>query len=211
MHTTALVTPAAFRIVREDGSGTGPVPEGRLAVVSPLPADAIISAGYLISALIALHYQRRPASEPGSCNYPEHILLFEARQGLDDAGMERTWGNLDIWPKSQWRGCDGSLRAYLAAVVSEDVEVMLWPHALTVGAAVSDLSQASFPRLRDVWLYGGPRPNHAISVDTAVEALVQRSLRAVPSGDPRVDDRLKRTDFVERYRRVTVAEFLATA
>ncbi len=182
MHTTETLLPQHFRC-STPGAPPGrpgdlePLFPGfhdrdRVGVVSPRPLDGIAGAGCAVLAAVTAFYESRRGELSSSPVYPEFFAFHEAGAPGADA-----WGELDVWPASQWIATDGTPDALVAAARSRGVTRLLWP----AGLALPTGARASF---RSVVLYGAGAMGVELHAEAPVEELIQVGLTRVPGLDP---------------------------
>lgn len=192
---TAIEAPdRALRIedVLHDWQGTD-----RLAVVSPRPMDGIQGAGMVVLAVTTFFYEAQRIANERFFVYPLHFALL----GLDDGETEPTaaqraqvaeaWGNLDVWPDSNWRWAPRRVGAMIELAARHRVHHLLWPASFAGPpdeAAANDNRDIGAPfrrlraSLRTVLLYDTPSPTHLVRGSPAAAQIVHKSINAAAAG-----------------------------
>ena len=196
MHTTELVRPEDFQfdllsLFPEFGGSD------RLGVVSPQPQDGILNAGYLVLACVTAFYRFHRDTVWAGCKYPPYFVFLAPENSREGHPAHRwnvpwrsaveLWGQLDVWPDSQWIVTDGTIHGMLEGVLSHQVNRLLWPASLTLPGATPDLPPALLTnarrQLRSVLLYGSHDANVKVRVAKPVEDLIQHGVLRLPGFD----------------------------
>ncbi len=196
MHTSELLRPEHFQF---DLLSLFPGFDGsdRLGVVSSQPQDGILNAGYVVLACVTAFYEIHRANLAANPMYPPYFSFLAPkdpgagnpahRWNVPWHNAMELWGELDIWPGSQWIVTDGTTRGMLEGVLSCKVNRLLWPASLrfpgdTQGLPPSLLTNAR-RQLRSVLLYSSDDANVKVRVAKPVEDLIQRSVLRLPGLD----------------------------
>ncbi len=242
MHTSTVLRPSDFHYVRRDVDDTLAADfttfcpdyqtSDRIGVVSPRLEDGVVHASYAVLALTTAFYEVLRSRVDDFFDYPQHfavigaageaMLACETELPIDAALLETTWGNLDVWPDSQWLFAPSMATGMLKKVFDLQINRLFWPQALTSGpdevplpAYMHKMLRA---RLKSIYYYGTTDANVEIQVTQHVEDIVQTSLagllRAGGTGASARDRRRaappEETSFVYRqcYRQIAVQDFL---
>jgi hypothetical protein len=183
MHTTEILIPEHFRCAR---TGQAPARPGdledlfpeftdhdRVGIASPRPLDGIQDAGYAVLACVTAFYEMRRGGLATSPVYPDYYVFYASGQQGPDA-----WGELDVWPPSQWVRTDGTAEHLLNAAVERGVTRLLWPAGLSLpqGAATHEL--------RSVLLYGGDVAGIELHAAQPVEEVIRQGVARLQGLDP---------------------------
>ena len=226
MHTSTVLRPADFRYMRHHADGSVDASfqafcpdyheSDRIGVVSPCLEDGIVHTAYALLALTTMFYDALRAGAPDFFDYPRHFALIGATAGRFHAGnttlpiaeapLGATWGNLDVWPDSQWLYAPATATGILKQVFTAQLDRVFWPQDLRPGPDAGTLPiyvrKLLRTRLKSVYYYNTPPPNFEIEATPPVEALAQSSRERLPlpveSGH----------SYREGYRQVPVEEFL---
>ena len=197
MHTTESLVTGHFAYVRPGHGGAGfsdffPGFAGdeKLGVVSPRPLDGVLGAGYALLACVTDFYERRREGLAANPVYPDYFCFLGPEQPgpdgpADSSGVKREarvgqWGNLDIWPATQWVQTDGSANAFGQAALDRGVTHLFWPGTLSPGHLPDATRLAALRQLRSVLVYGSDTPNAEIQVDEEAEDMIRRSVLRMP-------------------------------
>jgi hypothetical protein len=242
MHTSSVLQSSDFHYVH---LGTEGIVAGdassfwsdyqasdRVGVVSPHLEDGIVHTGYALLALTTLFYDGLRSSQADFFDYPPHFALigvtedgiqtYGASLPREAAPLEATWGNLDVWPASQWLYARPKAAEMLQKVFDFQINCVFWPLDLVPGADEARLPaylrRMLRTRLKRVYYYHAADANRAIRVTQPVEDLVQESLvrlqraTGMVAGSVRPRQAEQSADngrmYREAYRQVPVDEFL---
>ena len=242
MHTSKVLQSSDFHYVRRAPHGSSDrameslYPDyqtsDRVGVVSPRVEDGLVSAGYALLALTTTFYDRLRASTTDFFDYPQHFALLGATAegilnygrpvAVDEMALEATWGNLDVWPDSQWLVAPVTATAMIKKVFDFQINRLFWPQSLVPQPGEERLPgylrKMLGTRLKSVCYYNTVEPDLEIHVTQPVEAMVRASLARLPSpagvlAAERAQREVARVDenewrYRECYRDVSVQEFL---
>ena len=231
MHTSTKLssTDFAFRNTGQDGDvGLGGFlpdyePTDRLAVVCGPVEDAVIHCAPALLAVTTGFYDvlRARHGADGFFNYPQHFAIIDVdeegirsrrgRVSLQQMSLGAPWGNLDVWPESQWIPSGGSATHMLEQVYRLHISRLFWPADLvprpgdTAEQLPAHARRLLGARLRTVYLYGHAEPTVEVAYSKVVDDIVANSIRRLPdaAGDEAVAD-----SGSSGYRREAVADFL---
>ncbi|HEY3237612.1 MAG TPA: hypothetical protein VGJ84_23025 [Polyangiaceae bacterium] len=206
MHTSSLLISTDFRYSRlTEGSETPSDfdalfpkyhPLDRVGVVSPYWEDGIFAAGYALLALTTAFYDAQRERSENFFDYPHHFAFLDAdadgvlsrsgRLPMTRSTMGAPWGELDVWPESNWIAAPGTVTGMLQAVFERQITRLFWPEDFTPGLQGPPLPDHVLAllkaRLTNVCYYKSARPTFAIHVTLAVEHVVRRSRELLPHG-----------------------------
>ena len=243
MHTSNVLQSSDFQYVRRapDGS-SGPGMKAlypdyqtsdRVGVVSPCVEDGLLNAGYALLGLTTTFYDCLRSRTADFFDYPQHFAFLGATaDGLlsygrpvpaDEMALEATWGNLDVWPDSQWLFAPVTATAMIKKVFDFQINRLFWPQNLVPqpgeGRLPGYLRTMLGTRLKSVCYYNTVDPDLEIQVTQVVEDMVRASLARLPGpAESSMGERAQRQVagvgdngrlYRECYRRVSVQEFLA--
>jgi len=205
----------------------------RVGVVSPYVEDGLLNAGYALLALTTTFYDRLRSSTADFFDYPQHFAILGATaDGIlsygrpvpaDEMALEATWGNLDVWPDSQWLFAPVTATAMIKKVFDFQINRLFWPQNLVPqpgeGRLPGYLRTMLGMRLKSVCYYDTVDPDLEIQVTQPVEDMVRASLARLPGSDESSTAEMAQRQvarvsengslYRECYRRVSVQEFLA--
>jgi len=121
MHTTETIRLDHFRCGTGRPGDLEPLFPGfsdrdRIGVVAPDPLDGIRGAGYAVLAAVTAFYAMREGELATSPVYADYYSISTRGRPHADA-----WGELDVWPASQWLETDGAPESFLASATSRGV------------------------------------------------------------------------------------------
>ena len=241
MHTSKVLRASDFRYVPrgpEGGAGQDALyPDyqisDRIGVVSPCLEDGLLHTGYALLALTTSFYDCLRSRTADFFDYPQHfafvgttadgLATYGMPAAADDGLLEVTWGNLDVWPASQWLFAPATATAMIKQVFDFQINRLFWPQNLLPepgeGRLPVYLRRMLGARLKSVYYYKTVDPNMEIEVTQPVEDIVRSSLAQLPrTAGARADEIGQREAeryaanghvYRERYRQTTVHEFLA--
>lgn len=206
-------------------------PLDRVGVVSPCLEEGVRQTGYALLALTTAFYDVLRARSADFYDYPHHFAFLDAsatgvqtrdgRLPLDHAAMGAPWCGLDVWPDSNWIVAPGSVTGMLKKAFDWQISRLFWPEDFAANAGASRLPAHTRgllgTRLKTVYYYNTATPTISIHVTQPVEDFVSRSLARLPNALGAALPPMPATDvtnegflYAARYRRVSVANFLAT-
>lgn len=239
MHTSKVLRATDFQYVRRamDGGADADMDllypdyqiSDRIGVVSPQVADGLFYTSYALLGLTTMFYDRLRASTSDFFDYPQHFAFLgrtPESMNADGSGvvegisLDATWGNLDVWPDSQWQFAPATATAMIKKVFDFQINRLFWPASLTPQPGEGQLPRyvrrILGTRLKNVYYYKASDPDLEIQVNQAVEDLVQTSLGHLPlTTDAQAQREAMHSsdhgrNFRECHRRVSVQEFLQT-
>src|SRR5262249_24755639 len=107
MHTSGLLNSGDFELHRADGARldfAAAFPDfharDRVAIISPRLADGVLGGGATLLAPATAFYDAKRATGGAFFDYPRHLALLG--EAGDSARLRASWGNLDVWPDTNW-------------------------------------------------------------------------------------------------------------
>jgi hypothetical protein len=194
----------------------------RVGVVSPRFEDGILRAGCAVLALTTAFYDVLRSRSQTFFDYPQHFAFIGTRDDMvvtgstpvawDDAPLGAAWGNLDVWPDSQWIRSPMTATGMLQKVFDTQISILFWPEDLTPESGEPVLPgyarRMLEARLHHVYYYRAAECNWTIEGRQPVIDMVGGSMRHLPQTVSRtvegVDDDVRR----ESFREVPVSEWL---
>jgi hypothetical protein len=237
MHTSKLLSSSDFQFRRLDREGAVGIdfdkfcPDyhelDRTGVVSPCLEDGVFDAGYAILAMTTAFYDVLRSRMDDFFEYPQHLAFLDmndegvnalrGRLRIDRGTIGKPWGNLDVWPESNWIATTGTVSGMLHKVYDLHINRLFWPEDFVPGPDEAILPayvrrKMLKTRLTAVTYYSTSAPNVEVLVTQPVEDVVQASVDRLPEGEGRFREVIEPSDgdclYVERYRQVGVDEFL---
>lgn len=242
MHTSQVLSARDFEYRQRDGNGFQPVPfesfcpdyqeSDRTGVVSPLLEDGIIHTSHAILALTTAFYDAWRARTDDFFIYPQHFAILDisaegvnsgsGRLRLDRERLGWPWGNLDVWPDSQWVPSDGSVYGALKSAFDLHINRLFWPESFVPGEGEDRLPEYALKimrtRLKAVFYYRTGDPNIEVRGSSNAEQVAKQSVWRLSQLEglsaehlPMADDEAASETghcCVERYRRVEPDQFL---
>lgn len=227
MHTSKVLQSSDFQYVRRATDGNADAgmrvlfPDyqvsDRIGVVSPRVEDGLVHVSYALLGLTTTFYDRLRSRTANFYDYPQHFAFLGAT--ADGVSLEATWGNLDVWPDSQWLFAPATATAMIKKVFDFQINRLFWPQTLAPRSGEERhpryLRKMLGTRLKSVSYYNALNTDLEILVTQRVEDLVGASLARLPAAAGAVMQR----DFAhigehgrlyrECHRHVSVQEFLA--
>lgn len=229
MHTSAVLTAedftCALRLGEQEEWTPTPLstlfpeyhPLDRIGVVSPRLEEGIAFVGVTVLALTTAFYDLQRQHAMSFFDYPHHFALLGDENtalshsaGLTDdlaTRLEATWGNLDVWPDTNWQFAPPTATAMLRLAFSLQINRLFWPERLEPagngGRLPAYARQLLCTRLKSVHLYGSEKANVGIQGSTLVGSLLENSLSCLPVPSP---DQFSQGRNL--LRRITPEEFL---
>ena len=242
MHTSQVLSARDFEYRQRDGNGFQRVPfesfcpdyheSDRTGVVSPFLEDGIIHTSHAILALTTAFYDAWRARTDDFFIYPQHFAILDisaegvnsgsGRLRLDRDRLGWPWGNLDVWPDSQWVPSDGSVYGALKSAFDLHINRLFWPESFVPGEGEGKLPEYAFKimrtRVKAVFLYRTIEPNIEIRGNSKAEQVAKQSVWRLSQLEGLSAEHLPVSDdeeapgkghsCVERYRRVNPEQFL---
>jgi hypothetical protein len=231
MHTSTVLQSSDFRYwrIEQDVSVTADFASlfpdyhelDRVGVVSLSLEDGIRQAGSVLLALTTAFYDTQRAKGEPFFNYPQHFALLGGSRGkiqtrsgavpLSADVIGPFWGNLDVWPESNWHLAPATVEGMLRKVFDLQINRLFWPEGF-----LPELPSTRLPdymwrilrsRLKAVYHYDAAAPTMKIEGTPKAARIVEQSLRALPAGSGELRETLPG---VERFRQVSASEFLET-
>lgn len=242
MHTSQVLSARDFEYRQRDGNGFRRVPfesfcpdyheSDRTGVVSPFLEDGIIHTSYAILALTTAFYDAWRARTDDFFIYPQHFAILDisaegvnsgsGRLRLDRDRLGWPWGNLDVWPDSQWVPSDGSVYGALKSAFDLHINRLFWPESFVPGEGEDKLPEYALKimrtRLKAVFYYRTIEPNIEIRGNSNAEQVAKQSVWRLSQLEGLSAEHLPMADdeeesgtghsCVERYRKVDPEQFL---
>lgn len=237
MHTSVKLRSSDFRYRRLEGASAIPAAFAafcadyheldRVGVVSRCLEDGVLYVGGALLALTTAFYDVLRAKGGAFFNYPQHFAFFEGgaeeirtragRLPRDARLIGEPWGNLDVWPDSNWITAPGTVVGMLKTVFDFQVNRLFWPEDFLPEQAETLLPPhvraIMRSRLKAVYYYDTAAPTIEVHGSGSVEDLVRRSIARLPGANGSTPLREAVQDdfpYVERFRQVGTDEFLNT-
>ena len=192
----------------------------RVGVVSLSLEDGILQASGVLLALTTAFYDRQRAKGEPFFNYPQHFALFGASEGLQTRSgtvslssevIGPPWGNLDVWPESNWHVAPVTVEGMLWKVFDLQINRLFWPEGFLPQQPATRLPNYMWrmlrTRLKAVYHYAAAAPTMEIEGNRKVARIREQSLRTLPAGSEEAKERLPRR---ERFRQAAASAFLDT-
>ena len=242
MHTSQVLSAGDFEFWQRGDNGLGRVPfesfcpdyheADRTGVVSPFLEDGILHTSHAILALTTAFYDAWRARTDDFFIYPQHFAILDisadgvntgsGRLRLDRDRLGWPWGNLDVWPDSQWVPSDGSVYGALKSAFDLHINRLFWPESFVPGEGEDRLPEYAFKimrtRLKAVYLYRTGDPNVEIRGNSKAKEVAEQSvwrlsqLEGLSAEHLQVADREEESGTehrqIERYNRVEPEQFL---
>jgi hypothetical protein len=196
----------------------------RLAVVCPHLEDGVLHTAYALLALTTAFYDVLRGRGCEFFDYPSHFAFIAANsegvsthnghQPMERDAIGGSWGNLDVWPETQWITTPGTATEMLEKIFSFQINRLFWPEGFKPEAGEIPLHKNARrflkARLKAVYYYDTTVPNVEIHATQQVEDLVQASIDQLPPSAvlERPPARADGLPYVEAHRQVEVDEFL---
>ena len=194
-------------------------PLDRVGVVSPRLEDGVLGVGVALLALTTAFYDEERRRGRAFFDYPYHFALlggegwdvFSHRGPIDHTTqvMEATWGNLDVWPETNWQLAAPNATVMLRKVYSLQINRLFWPETPITPPDEPQLPKHARAllqsRLKSVFLYDSASPNCTVRGSQRAQDMVASSVRRLP-GSKELPALLAENAF----RQVTPEEFLAS-
>lgn len=242
MHTSQVLSARDFEYRQRSGNGFERVPfesfcpdyheSDRTGVVSPLLEDGILHTALAILGLTTAFYDAWRARTDDFFIYPQHFAILDisaegvnagsGRLRLDRDRLGWPWGNLDVWPDSQWVPSDGSVSGALKSAFDLHINRLFWPESFVPDPGEDRLPEYAMKimrtRLKSVFYYHSGEPNIEIRGNSNPKKVADQSVWRLSQLEGLSAERLPMADdeaasetghcSVERYRRVEPDQFL---
>ena len=242
MHTSRVLSGPDFQYWQCGGNGLTSVPfeafcpdydeSDRTGIVSPRLEDGILHTSYAILALTTAFYDAWRARTDDFFIYPQHFAVLDISADGVNTGSGRLrlhtdrlgwpWGNLDVWPDSQWVPSDGSVSGAIKKAFDLHVNRIFWPESFVPGEREDRLPDYALKilrtRLKSVFYYGTAEADIEIRVKSNAKEVIDQSVWRLSQLEGLAAEDLTVTDLVadsrtghrhiERYRRVDPEQFL---
>ena len=242
MHTSSVISATDFQYWQCGANGPARVPfaafcpdydaSDRTGFVSPCLEDGILHASHAILALTTAFYDAWRDRADDFFIYPQHFAVLDissegvnsgsGRLRLDRDRLGWPWGNLDVWPDSQWVSSDGRVSGALKEAFDLHINRLFWPESFVPGACENRLPEYAFKimrtRLKEVFYYRSEAPNIEIRASSNANEVAAQSVWRLSQLEGLSADHLQIAVeeeesgtghcFVERYRRVDPVQFL---
>lgn len=194
----------------------------RIAFVSPTLAQGVRDAGASILAFSSQFYSSRFKGGKEIIDYPHHFAILGAGPkgvhskigeiSLDDDPIRPVWGNLDVWPQSNWITSPANTADFLEAIFNLQINRVFWPAALTPERPTRKLPNymhdIMLHRIKSVTFYKSTRANFIITGSKNASNLIAKSLQALPMSNDAQDLINSELDLVEKHRLVSAQIFI---
>src|SRR5262245_48475221 len=199
MHTSTVLRSSDFRYLHRAGEQFVSTDfatlfpdyhvQDRAGVISRYLEDGLLHTGGALLALTTAFYDALRARGTAFFNYPQHFAILggdgveiQTRTGRlprDAEVIGSAWGNLDVWPDSNWLTAPATGIGMLKAVFDHQINRLFWPEDLR-----PDASDALLPphvrailrsRLKSVFYYDSTSPTIEIHGSPPVQNLVRKS------------------------------------
>lgn len=231
MHTSTVLQSSDFRYRRIAQSESVPTdfdtffPDyhelDRIGVVSLSLEDGILQAGGTLLALTTAFYDVQRTKDIPFFIYPQHFALLGEGAGrirtdtatvpISQDVLGSTWGNLDVWPESNWHLAPATVEGMLRKVFDLQINRLFWPEGFLPQSLATRLpnyiGRILRSRLKAVYLTNPVAPTMEVEGTPKVAQLVKRSLDSLP--DEAGEAKTMLPD-IERFRQVTPTAFLET-
>ena len=242
MHTSSVISASDFEYWQRGANGPARVPfaafcpdydaSDRTGFVSPFLEDGILHTAIAILGLTTAFYDAWRARTDDFFIYPQHFAILDisaegvnsgsGRLRLDRDRLGWPWGNLDVWPESQWVPSDGSVYGALKRAFDLHINRLFWPESFVPGEGENRLPEYAFKimrtRLKAVFYYKAGEPNIEIRGNTNAKKVADQSVWRISQLEGlsaehlpmAVDEEVSGAGHccVERYRRVDPEQFL---
>jgi len=227
MHTSSLLTSSDFAYWRLEAGVATPTdfaalfPDyhelDRVGVISPRLEDGVCFTGASLLALTTSFYDIQRAKGETFFNYPQHFALIGGagdtvwtHQGLvpkTEPLLGYTWGNLDVWPDTNWFVAPPTAAGMLQQVFALQINRLFLPENLPLEGSGPRLPAYGrsllCSRLKSVFLYGATSPNTRIQALARANDVLTKSATRLPGDAPRPSP-----DAVDSFRQITPQAFL---
>lgn len=229
MHTSTKLRSADFQYRRLEASGSVPSDfqslfpgyhaQDRIGVVSLRVEEGVLYTGYTLLALTTAFYDVLRARGTAFFDYPQHFALFDSDTVTLPARLVgETWGNLDVWPDSNWLTAPGTVPGMLRKVFDLQINRLFWPEGFLPDSVETPLPAymraMMRSRLKAVYFYATEAPTMEIRAAAPVEAVMQYSLSRLPDVPQQAAHRAQGAGaeshpYLQRLRQVSGGDFLA--
>jgi hypothetical protein len=190
----------------------------RIGVVSPRIGDGVLHTSYALLSLTTAFYDILRSRTSDFFDYPQHFAFINTSGEIDKALVGATWGNLDVWPDSNWIAASGTMPQTVKTVFDYQINRLFWPQNFKPASDKQRLPAYMFKilsnRLKAVYYYNTAHPNIEIHATQQVETVVAQSIAQLPEGDAQIQPYdLKHSGeegfpYVQLYRKVEGSDFL---
>ena len=242
MHTSQVLSASDFEYWQCGANGPARVSfaafcpdyeaSDRTGFVSPCLEDGILHASLANLALTTAFYDAWRDRTDDFFIYPQHFAILDisaegvnsgsGRLRLDRDRLGWPWGNLDVWPDSQWVPSDGSVSGALKKAFDLHINRLFWPESFVPGARENRLPGYALKimrtRLKDVFYYRPAEPNVEIRARSNANEVAEQSVWRLSQLEGLSAEHLQvaveEEDsgtghcYVERYRRADPGRFL---
>ncbi len=242
MHTSQVLSASDFEYWQRGANGSARVPfsafcpdyeaSDRAGFVSPRLEDGILHASHAILALTTAFYDAWRARANDFFIYPQHFAILDissegvnsgsGRLRLDRDRLGWPWGNLDVWPDSQWIPSDGSVSGALKNAFDLHINRLFWPESFVPGARENRLPGYALKimrtRLKAVYFYRSEAPDIEIRAGSNAYEVAAQSVWRLSQLEGLSTEHLAVTGegedsgtghcYVERFRTVDPGQFL---
>ena len=190
----------------------------RIGVVSPRLGDGVLHTSYALLSLTTAFYDVYRSRTSDFFDYPQHFAFIDMNGEIDKTVLGATWGNLDVWPDSNWIAAPGTIPKTVKKVFDYQINRLFWPQNFQPASDKQRLPAYMLRilrnRLKAVYYYNATHPNIEIHATQQVETVVAQSIAQLPEDE--VQRQLcgsKQSDeegfpYVQLYRKVEGSDFL---
>ena len=242
MHTSSVISSTDFEYWQRGANGPARVPfsafcpdyeaSDRTGFVSPCLEDGILHASHAILALTTAFYDAWRDRTDDFFIYPQHFAILDISAEGVNSGSGRLrlnrdrlgwpWGNLDVWPDSQWVRSDGSVSGVLKKAFHLHINRLFWPESFVPGARENRLPGYALKimrtRLKSVYFYRSDKPDIEIRARSNANEVAAQSVWRLSQLEGLSAEHLAVTGdeedsgtghcYVERFRTVDPGQFL---
>lgn len=190
----------------------------RIGVVSPRIGDGVRHTSYALLSLTTAFYDVLRGRASDFFDYPQHFAFIETDNEIDKALVGATWGNLDVWPDSNWIAAPRTMPQIIKQVFDYQINRLFWPQDFKSASDEQRLPAYMFRilgnRLKAVYYYNTTHPNIEIHATQQVETVVAQSIAQLPEGEAQSQPHALNQSgeegfpYLQLYRKVEGSDFL---
>ncbi len=242
MHTSSVISATDFQYWQRGTNGPARVPfsafcpdyeaSDRTGFVSPCLEDGILHTSHAILALTTAFYDAWRDRTDDFFIYPQHFAILDISAEGVNSGSGRLrlnrdrlgwpWGNLDVWPDSQWVRSDGSVSGALKKAFDLHINRLFLPESFVPGARENRLPGYALKimrtRLKSVYFYKSDKPDIEIRARSNANEVAAQSVWRLSQLEGLSAEHLALAGeeedsktghcYVERFRRADPGQFL---